>query len=70
MSAKVDPWKELVQLLKEANTPIKFGLRAQGHIPTIERMLASGSSWEAIGKAIGWDPQAAKEWYYRTEAKK
>ncbi len=46
-------------------TPVVFGLRAQGHLPTIERMLADGASWQAIGKTIGWCPDTAREWYER-----
>ena len=29
------------------NAPMLFGLEAQGKIPVIERMLASGASWAA-----------------------
>lgn len=44
--------------------PVKVGLEAQGHIPTIEAMLKDwGYShkyvWEAIGKKIGWCPLTA-----------
>lgn len=53
--------KRLCDLL--GDTPIQFGLRQQGHMPTIARMLAEGATWEAIGKAIGWTPDAAREWY-------
>jgi hypothetical protein len=45
------------------NAPIVFGLRAQGHIPTVERMLAVGASWDEIGKAIGWTADAAEQHY-------
>jgi hypothetical protein len=45
------------------NTPVVIGLEAQGHIPTVERMLADGESWEAIGEAIGWHGPTAAEWY-------
>lgn len=47
------------------NTPILFGLKAQGHIPTIERMLKEGATWKEIGKKIGWCPETAKEDYGR-----
>lgn len=47
------------------NVPFLFGLEAQGHIPTIERMLGEGKDWDAIGKAIGWCPKTAKEHYAR-----
>lgn len=40
-----------------------FGLRNQGHIPTIMNMLRLGDSWNDIGKEIGWVAQAAKEEY-------
>ena len=42
---------------------VVFGLAAQGHIPTIERMLAEGKSWQEIGAAIGWCPETAKRHY-------
>ena len=45
------------------NTPVRFGLYQQGHIPVIERMLADGRTWEDIGKKIGWCPETAKEHY-------
>lgn len=38
-----------------------FGLKQQGHIPTIGKMLAEGMDWKAIGKKIGWCPITAKE---------
>lgn len=47
------------------NQPITFGLRAQGHLPMIEKMLTEGASWEEIGKAINWEPATAKEFYER-----
>jgi hypothetical protein len=51
-------------LLFLQDAKIRFGLEAQGHIPTIEAMLKEwgGSSkyaWEAIGKKIGWCPFSA-----------
>lgn len=58
-------WNQLGELLNEAGLTIKFGLRAQGHIPTIQRMLACGATWDEIGQAIGWHPPTAKEWYER-----
>ena len=45
------------------NAIVVFGLEAQGHIPTIERMLAEGSNWEQIGKVIGWCHITAREQY-------
>jgi len=47
------------------NVPILFGLRAQGHLPTIKRMLTEGHSWDDIGQAIGWMPDAAQQAYER-----
>ena len=58
--------RELAELFRDSNVRVLFGLKAQGHIPTIERMLAAGDSWNEIGKAIGWDPETAKQHYERT----
>lgn len=44
---------------------VRFGLRAQGHTGTIDRMLADAGPWDAIGKAIGWHPPTAREWHER-----
>ena len=41
-------------LEKFGDTEILFGLIAQGHIPTIEKMLEDGKLWEQIAKEIGW----------------
>lgn len=54
---------ELAELLD--NAPIVFGLRAQGKLPTIEKMLSDGASWDEIGKAIGWCPKTAQEHWQR-----
>jgi hypothetical protein len=54
-------WPKVVLL----NTPIRFGLRAQGHLPTIRRMLSEGASWEEIGREINWCPDTAREHYER-----
>ena len=51
-----DAWRQLGALLKEAG-----GLDQQGHVPTIERMLAAGRSWAEIGNAIGWKAATAEE---------
>jgi hypothetical protein len=48
-------------LNKFLNVPFLFGLRAQGHIPTVERMLAEGKTWDEIGQAIGWLGYAVEE---------
>lgn len=45
------------------NAPVVFGLLRQGHIPTIEKMIKDGATWEEIGKEIGWCPETAKEHY-------
>lgn len=42
------------------NARVRFGLRDQGHLPTVSRMLAEGKSWQGIGAAIGWEPATAK----------
>jgi hypothetical protein len=47
------------------NAQCVFGLVAQGHIPTIEAMLAKWNTWDEIGKAIGWCGDAACEHYIR-----
>lgn len=46
-----------------SSKPVLFGLRAQGHLPTVERMLAEGASWEKIGRKIGWDGATAERFY-------
>jgi hypothetical protein len=46
-----------------------FGLKNQGHIPTIERMLSEGKSWEDIGREINWCPKTAEkhyQWYLKS----
>lgn len=45
------------------NQKVVFGLAAQGHISTIEQMLAEGKSWEEIGDVINWCPKTAKRHY-------
>jgi hypothetical protein len=53
------------------DSPVLFGLGAQGHIPTIEKMLAAGRSWKEIGDAIGWCPETAERHYgWHLEARK
>ncbi len=44
---------------------VVFGLEAQGHIPTVEAMLAEGQDWKEIGRRIGWDGETAKQYYER-----
>ena len=45
------------------NAPVKMGLFAQGHISTIEKMLAENATWEEIGEKINWCPKTAKAHY-------
>lgn len=47
------------------NAPIAFGLTAQGHMPTIDRMMALGIGWDEIGKEIGCDPATALDFWKR-----
>lgn len=54
---------ELRELMGSAK--FAFGLRQQGHLPTVERMLSERASWQEIGREIGWDPATAREWYER-----
>lgn len=56
-----DVAKQLDALLKDAGLVAKFGLRQQGHMQTVERMLRDHASWDAIGKAIGWAGSAVAE---------
>lgn len=57
--------EDMSELEKLLDVPIVFGLVAQGHIPTIEKMLAGGATWEEIGNKIGWCHKTAKEHYDR-----
>lgn len=68
-SIEADGESSPLALLAEA--PVVFGLRAQGHLPTVERMISEGASWQAIGQAIGWDGATAERYYEmeQTEAK-
>lgn len=53
------------------NVPFVFGLKAQGHVPTIEAMLSEGKTWDEIGKKIGWCPKTAqKHWGWYLEGQK
>ena len=63
MAEKKNIARELGELLFAAGATVQIGLRAQGHIPTIERMLSEGATWGEIGKAIGWCPETAWRWY-------
>ena len=57
MAARFD----IIALL--GSRPVLFGLRAQGHLPTVERMLAEGATWGEIGREIGWCPVTAERFY-------
>lgn len=72
--------------LKEKNMKIVFGLEAQGHIPTIEKILKKWNTprpgiepvdmtydryvWEEIGREIGWEPFGASLAYFELLNKK
>ena len=47
------------------NSKVVFGLVAQGHIPTIERLIDEGKQWDEIGREIGWCPITAREHFER-----
>lgn len=47
------------------NARVLFGLEAQGHIPTIQKMLEEGKDWNEIAKVIGWCQISAREHYER-----
>jgi len=65
MSELID---ELGSLLDEVGLTVRFGLRAQGHIPTIKRMLEDGETWRTIGETIGWCPDTARQhWGWHVE---
>jgi hypothetical protein len=57
--------EDMSKLEKLLDVPIVFGLQAQGHIPTIQKMLAAGATWKEIGNKIGWCQNTAKEHYER-----
>jgi hypothetical protein len=46
------------------DTPFTFGLQSR-QIAIIEEMLDGGKAWQEIGRAIGWHPDTAKEYYRR-----
>lgn len=59
-----EPTEEPSDLFKGLeNARVAFGLAAQGHIPTVERMRAGGASWDEVGKAIGWCGDAVERFY-------
>ena len=54
---------ELSDLLVQSGLRLRIGLTDQGHMPTVEKMLEEGKSWDEIGRAIGWGSEAAQKWY-------
>ena len=54
---------DLERLLETCGLKVRIGLRQQGHMPTVERLLAEGRTWDEIGKEIGWHGPTAKKWY-------
>ena len=63
MAKKFGRLKELLKVFDGVR--IQFGLEAQGHIPTVERLLSEGKTWDEIGDVIGWHGPTAKEYYER-----
>ena len=57
----MDDIEKLFAAAEKAGLKPVFGLKAQGHIPTITKMLEDGRTWEQIGKVIGWCPVSAKK---------
>ena len=55
--------EQFIKDLMAGKIPVCIGLRAQGHLPTVEKMLREGATWEEIGKQIKWDADTVKEWY-------
>ena len=56
-----NPIETLAELLRGVD--VQIGLRQQGHIETVDRMLAEGATWNEIGVAIHWHGPTAKQWY-------
>lgn len=54
---------DLAALLRDLDVPVRIGLTQQGHMATVEAMLAEGASWDEIGAAIGWHGPTAAQWY-------
>ena len=61
----MNPCEELDRLLRDSGLKVRFGLEAQGHIPTIEFLLKVGASWATIGRKIGWHGPTAERFYLR-----
>lgn len=71
--------KDLVNAMSNKGVKVVFGLEAQGHLPTIKRILDKWNEptienqvdmtyskhvWEEIGKEIGWCPFTAALSYF------
>ena len=55
--------KRLASAIDKKNMKIAFGLEAQGHIPTIDKMLDGTNDWDTIAKEIGWVTETAMRCY-------
>jgi hypothetical protein len=66
--AKKDSIEQLAELLHEVGAQVQIGLRAQGKMPVVTRMLMDGATWKDIGAKIGWCPDTARDWYAREAA--
>lgn len=62
---KLFPPQTKPEEIPASETPIAFGLEAQGHIPAVEAAIAEGADWQEIGRRIGWDGETAKTYYER-----
>ena len=74
---------ELSEKLEAKGLKPVFGLEAQGHLPTIEKILEKWNNheypdldmvyskcvWEEIGKEIGWCPFTAALSYFKIKNK-
>jgi len=65
---EASPIDELCDLLQSVGAKVRIGLRQQGKFDRVHEMYLGGESWDAIGKAIGWDGPTAERWY-RAESK-
>lgn len=79
-----DLLKDLADKLDKKGMKMVFGLEAQGHIPTIEKILSKWNEpiienqsdmtyakcvWEEIGREIGWCPFTAALSYFEMKNK-
>lgn len=79
-----DSIKYLADKIEEKGMKVLFGLEAQGHIPTIEKILDRWNNnddgievdmtyakcvWDEIGKEIGWCPFTAALSYFEYKNK-